>query len=138
MASTGSPGRDYTVRQAAALLGLTEDAIRKRVIAGRLDGSAHGGVFVVAAGAVESERRELLERLNAVDGRSDAATRYVSKDELERLREEVVRARAALQSLVQAQASLNDTVKAQLDAIQQLTLPGSPRSLMDAGNPIIS
>jgi hypothetical protein len=138
MASPNSSARDYTVRQAAELLGLTEDAIRKRVIAGRLDGRAEEGVFVVAAEAVESERRQILERLNAVDGRSDATARYVPKEELERLREEVVRARAALQSLIQAQASLNDTLKAQLDAIQQLTLPGSPRSLMDVSNLTIS
>jgi hypothetical protein len=138
MARPGSPARDYTVRQAAALLGLTEDAIRKRVLAGRLDGRASEGVFVVAAEAVEFQRRQLLERLNAVDARGDAVGRYVPQEELERLREEVVRARAALQSLIQAQASLNDTLKAQLDAIQQLTLPGSPRSLLDAGNPNIS
>jgi hypothetical protein len=138
MAGPVASTRDYTVRQAAALLGLTEDAIRKRVLAGRLGGRADDGVFVVDAEAVESERRQLLARLNAVDARGDAAERYVPKDELERLREEVVRARAALQSLIQAQASLNDTLKAQLDAIQQLTLPGSPRSLLDAGNPNIS
>jgi hypothetical protein len=72
-----------------------------------------------------------------VDAR-DASARYVPQGELERLREEVVRARAALQSLIQAQASLNDTLKAQLDAIQQLVLPASPRSLMDASNPNIS
>jgi hypothetical protein len=131
----GASPQDYTVRQAAALLGLTEDAIRKRVIAGRLDGRANEGVFVVAAEAVESERRQILERLNAVDARGDATMRYVQKEELERLREEAVRARAALQSLIQAQASLNDTLKAQLDAIQQLILPVSPRPLMDAGNP---
>jgi hypothetical protein len=138
MASSNSSAGDYTVRQAAALLGLTEDAIRKRVLAGRLDGRAYEGAFVVAAEAVESERQQLLERLNAVDARGDARARYVPEEELERLREEVVRARAALQSLIQAQASLNETLKAQLDAIQQLTLPGSPRSLMDAGNPSTS
>jgi vacuolar-type H+-ATPase subunit I/STV1 len=138
MVSSASSARDYTVRQAAALLGLTEDAIRKRVIAGRLDGHVDQGVFVVAADAVESERRQLLERLNAVDTRSDATARYVPQEELEQLREEVVRLRAALQSLIQAQASLNDTARAQLDAMQQLTLPGSPRSLMDVGNPSIS
>jgi|SRR5580693_6480343 hypothetical protein len=137
MAGSDSPARDYTVRHAAALLGLTEDAIRKRVLAGRLDGQANEGAFVVAAEAVEFERRHLLERLNAVDAR-DASARYVPQGELERLREEVVRARAALQSLIQAQASLNDTLKAQLDAIQQLVLPASPRSLMDASNPNIS
>jgi hypothetical protein len=138
MTSSNSSAGDYTVRQAAALLGLTEDAIRKRVLAGRLDGRAYEGAFVVAAEAVESERQQLLERLNAVDARGDARARYVPEEELERLREEVVRARAALQSLIQAQASLNETLKAQLDAIQQLTLPGSPRSLMDAGNPSTS
>jgi vacuolar-type H+-ATPase subunit I/STV1 len=138
MTSSNSSAGDYTVRQAAALLGLTEDAIRKRVLAGRLDGRANEGAFVVAAEAVESERQQLLERLNAVDARGDARARYVPEEELERLREEVVRARAALQSLIQAQASLNETLKAQLDAIQQLTLPGSPRSLMDAGNPSTS
>jgi len=135
MDGSGSSPQDYTVRQAAALLGRTEDAIRKRVIAGRLDGRSNEGVFVVSAEAVESERRQILERLNAVDARGDTTMRYVQKEELERLREEAVRARAALQSLIQAQASLNDTLKAQLDAIQQLILPGSPRSLMEAGNP---
>lgn len=134
MASSDSPPRTYTVREAAALLGLTEDAIRKRVLAGRLDGRVDDGMSVVAADAVESDRRKLLERLNAMDARGGAAARYAPKEELERLREEVVRAHAALQSLIQAQAHLNDTLKAQLDAIQQLTLPGSPRSLMDAGN----
>jgi hypothetical protein len=138
MAGPASPARDYTVRQAAALLGLTEDAIRKRVVAGRLDGRVDDGMFLVAAEAVESARRELLERLNAVDARGEVAALYAPKEELERLREEVVRAKGALQSMIQAQASLNDTLKMQLDAIQQLTLPGSPRSLMGAGNLTIS
>jgi vacuolar-type H+-ATPase subunit I/STV1 len=121
----------YTVRQAAALLGLTEDAIRKRVLSGRLDGHAEGGIFVVSADAVESERRQLLDRLNAVDARGGARRPDAQQEELERLQEEVVRTRAALQSLTQAQASLHDALRAQLDALQQFTLPGSPRSLMD-------
>lgn len=129
MARSSAPA--YTVRQAAMLLGLTEDAIRKRVLAGRLDGHADNGMFVVSAEAVESERRQLLERLNAVDARSGAALSAEQRDELERLREELVRTRAALQSLSQAQASLQDASRAQLDALQQFTLPGSPRSLMD-------
>jgi hypothetical protein len=128
MADSGSATADYTVKQAATLLGLTEDAIRKRVLAGRLDGHSGGGVFVVSARAVEAERQELLKRLDAVDARIGAAPR---DDELGRLREELVRTQAALQSLIQAQASLNDTVRGQLDALQQLTLPGSPRSLME-------
>ena len=124
----------YTVRQAAALLGLTEDAIRKRVLAGRLDGHVDGGIFVVSAEAVETERRQLLDRLNATDARGGARASDVHQEELERLREEVVRTQAALQSLTQAQASLQDALRAQLDALQQFTLPGSPRSLMDSGS----
>jgi hypothetical protein len=133
MATSESSPSDYTVRQTATLLGLTEDAIRKRVLAGRLDGRVDAGVFVVSAEAVEWERRKLLERLNAVDARSGFAPHDAREEELERLREDVVRARAAFQSLIQAQASLKDSLGAQLDALQQLTLPGSPRSLMDTG-----
>jgi hypothetical protein len=125
----------YTVRQAAALLGLTEDAIRKRVIAGRLDGHADDGVFVVSAAAVESERRLLLERLNAVDARGrSAASHGIEAREMERAREDAVRANGALQSLIQAQTSLNDTLRAQLDALQQFMIPASPRSLTDTDN----
>jgi vacuolar-type H+-ATPase subunit I/STV1 len=124
----------YTVRQAAALLGLTEDAIRKRVLAGRLDGQVDGGIFVVSAEAVETERRQLLDRLNAVDARGGARPSDVDQEELERLREEVVRTRAALQSLTESQASLQDALKAQLDALQQFTLPGSPRALVERGS----
>jgi hypothetical protein len=130
MARSSAPA--YTVRQAATLLGLTEDAIRKRVLAGRLDGHVDNGMFVVSAEAVESERRQLLERLNAVDARGGAALSARQREELERLREELIRTRAALQSLTQAQASLQDASRAQLDALQQFMLPGSPRSLTDA------
>jgi hypothetical protein len=123
---------DYTVRHAATLLGLTEDAIRKRVLAGRLDGHVDEGVFVVSAEAVESERRQLLARLNALDARVEVAAHDAQREVTERLREDAIRARAALQSMIQAQASLTDTLRAQLDALQQFALPGSARSLMDA------
>lgn len=129
MSRSSAPG--YTVRQAAALLGLTEDAIRKRVLAGKLDGHVDAGTFVVSADAVEFERQQLLDRLNATDARGGARWPDPHQEELERLREEVVRTRAALQSLTQAQASLQEALRAQLDALQQFTLPGSPRSLMD-------
>jgi excisionase family DNA binding protein len=131
MVDSGSPAADYTVKQAAALLGLTEDAIRKRVFTGRLDGHSGGGVFLVSAQAVEAERQRLLTRLNAVDARPGIAAHDMRDEELGRLREELVRTQAALQSLVQAQASLNDTLRAQLDALQQLALPGSPRLLLE-------
>ena len=129
-----NPGPEYTVRQAATLLGLTEDAIRKRVLAGRLNGHADEGIFVVSAEAVESERRQLLERLIAVDARQGSAPHATLQGEIERLREDAVRARAALQSMIQAQGSLNEALGAQLDALQQFSLPASPRSLMDTGN----
>jgi len=126
---------EYTVRQAAALLGLTEDAIRKRVLAGRLDGHVNEGSFVVSAGAVESARQELLDRLTATDARGGATT-YDAQQEVtylratvNRLNEELETTRAAMQSLMQAEAAMNDVFRAHLDAIQQLTLPGSARFL---------
>jgi hypothetical protein len=132
MASSNPATSDYTVRDAASLLGLTEDAIRKRVLAGTLDGHVDQGVFVVSAEAVESARQKLLGRLNAVDARAGAHD--ARGEELERLREEVVRYKAALQSMIQAQAHLNDAIRAQLDTVQQFALPASPRSLMDVGS----
>ncbi|HTZ29270.1 MAG TPA: hypothetical protein VMC83_35045 [Streptosporangiaceae bacterium] len=137
MARSDMSGSGYTVRQAAALLGLTEDAIRKRVLAGRLDGHVDEGSFVVSADAVESARRDHLERINARDARAGATTDGAQqelkhlRETVERLQEELVRTRAALQSMVQAESAINDGLRAHLDVIQQLTLPGSVRSLMD-------
>ena len=120
-----------SVRQAAELLGLTTDAVRKRFAAGRLTGIASDGVVKIAVDAVEAERADLLRRLNATDARvsltseSDAAATQLTslREERDKLRADLIAARATAEALAQANAAALDMSRAQLDAVQQLLVP---------------
>jgi hypothetical protein len=72
----------YTHREAAALLGLTPDAVAKRVRAGTLAESPQGadGIQRVDQDQVERERRDVLTRLTALDARPE----HLGKDLHER------------------------------------------------------
>jgi len=117
-----------SVREAADLLGLTPDAVRKRFASGRLDGEASGNVVRISATAVERQRADLLRRLNARDARgtqgaSPAGDLPSTADERDRLRAELIAAKASAQALAQANAAALDMSRAQLDAIQQFLTP---------------
>ncbi|MGE0795527.1 MAG: helix-turn-helix domain-containing protein [Acidimicrobiia bacterium] len=119
----GAAMTGYTVAEAAALLGITESAVRKRVERGDLEPlPTRGGRLRIDAASVEDERRRLLERLDA----GGLAERDRLTGELEGLRRELddvsidrQRLKGALESLLQAHAALRDTV-AQLIAEQRV------------------
>jgi hypothetical protein len=122
--------RWVSVREAAELLGLTPDAVRKRFASGRLDGAVDDGVVKISVDAVEHQRAELLRRLNARDARAQVAQETAGasdlnalRDERDRLRGDLITARATAQALAQANAAALDMSRAQLDALQQMLTP---------------
>ena len=104
----------YSVAETAALLGLTESAVRKRLERGVLAAApTAAGRLRVEATSVEVERRRLLERVDS----EGLAERERLQAEVEQLRAQLdgavadnQRLQAAFESLLQAHAALRDTV----------------------------
>jgi hypothetical protein len=88
------------------------------------------GVVKISVDAVEHQRAELLRRLNARDARAQVAQETAGasdlnalRDERDRLRGDLITARATAQALAQANAAALDMSRAQLDALQQMLTP---------------
>lgn len=115
LGGSGGAGDDsYSVAETAALLGVTESAVRKRLDRGVLVAiPTTGGRLRIDAASVAAERRRLLERVDA----QGLADRERLQSEVTQLTEALGHARAererlhaAMESLLQAHAALRDTV----------------------------
>jgi hypothetical protein len=117
----------YTIPEAARLLAVSADALRKRVAAGRLDAEIVDGVWFVDSATIDEERAELLRRLGALDTRlhevADVREVAALQDELTRLRGELERVRSVADALAEASDGLQQANRAHLDAVRQFLTP---------------
>lgn len=110
----------YSVQDVSTLLGISPDAVRKRLRAGTLNhaSGSRGSSQSVDRPQVDAERRDILNRLQAVDSRN------VEQRE-ESLRSEIERLRTAISDMTIAARALHEADAAHLDALRQVVVPNT-------------
>ncbi|MBW3546815.1 MAG: hypothetical protein KY452_01575 [Actinobacteria bacterium] len=131
MASEPLSGERYSLREAAALLGITPEGVKKRIRSSglkHLTGGESDGQWWVDRGDVEDARAALLDSLRAVDARPGFAstTERPQDEEAETLRADAEKLRAALHAMVIAAGDLQNADRAHLDALRQFVVPSTP------------
>ncbi len=104
-------GRRVDVRGAAEALGISAEAVRKRVARGTLEHEKddEGHVWVILDGREDGDRTEYGHR---EDGRADVVLVEVLREEIAHLRRESERKDAIIMQMAQANGELSRTVRA--------------------------
>lgn len=112
----------YTIAEAATLLGLSPDAVRKRLARRELTNSASEPALVDKQ-QVDQERASLLQRLGATEPGASAEYVHLLESTVARLTDETRKLRTSMHSLVLAGKAQNESQNAVWDTVSQLTLP---------------
>lgn len=111
-----------SVADAAGRLGVTEDAIRKRVKSEGLATEMGPGGTRVFRPLIEAERANLLAKLGAIE-RSKLDELIEQARGATAMKEELTRLRSALQSMIVSSKSQAEALVAQIDVTSQLISP---------------
>lgn len=111
----------YSTKEAGRLLGVSDEAIRRRIESGTLPGDKTGSRWWASRDAVEEERSVLLSKLQAVDARMGIASSISDRERT--LRAEVGRLRTSLASMILAAEAFHDVNRGHLDALRQAIMP---------------
>jgi excisionase family DNA binding protein len=113
----------YTIAEAANLLGISADAVRKRLSRGELSFVNASQSTLLDKQQVDSERASLLQRLGATEQGASPEYVLLLQSTVERLTDEVRKLRTSMHSLVLAGKAQNESQNAVWDTVSQLTLP---------------
>lgn len=117
VSSVADTSAAYSVRDVSTLLGISQDAVRKRLRAGTLQHvSGSSSSQGIDRHQVDDERRELLNGLRALDMHEVAQREAALRNEIERLR-------TAISDMTIAARALHEADAAHLDALRQVVLP---------------
>ena len=116
-------GMSYTITEAANLLGISPDAVRKRLNRGELSFSRTGDTTTLDKGQVDDDRASLLRRLGATEPGASADYVLLLQTTVQQQSDEIRKLRTSMHSLVLAGKAQNESQNAVWDTVSQLTLP---------------